>query len=201
MIPARGKLHIDTARLLRRGGEAFILALTAAAFVAGALAGAAAGSSDAAGSLSFMPEDGSIYGHDSFAAALFSCGGFHLLVLLFSTSLLGVFLIPATMAVRGFSLACSTAWLAITGGESGRAMALVSLGLPNLFAIPALFITAQWSMGFSARLLACYGRRPLPMTAKRDAGRLAIVCGMLLAAAAVEYFVVPPLAQLMLNQQ
>ena len=136
--------------------------------------------------------------YDTYALLLFDCSKYHLLVLLFSTSLFGVLLIPATLALRGFALACSAAWIASTYTDNGTALALVVLGLPALFTVPALFVASQWGMMFSSRLLAGFMRRPLPVYRTRGENRLLAVCVMLFAAAAVEYFLVPPIVRLLI---
>ena len=118
---ARRLPRIDTARLIRRGSGFAVLLLIAAFFLAGAVAGAVAGSGDnlPAGE-TILPGDGSVYGQDSYPGLLFSCARYHLLVLLFSTSLIGVLLIPATLAFRGFTLSCSAAYL-VAAYQIGRA--------------------------------------------------------------------------------
>lgn len=78
----------------------------------------------------------------SFLGLLFSCSKYHLLVLLLSTSLFGVALIPVALAFRGFVLACTAAYIASAYPEQGVALTLVVLGLPSLLTVPGLFIVA-----------------------------------------------------------
>ena len=183
---------------MRRGRELTALAILAAAFLAGAAAGAFAGSGELPAGESIMPGDGSIYGYDTYAGLLFSCARYHLLVLLFSTSLLGVLLIPAALAFRGFSLACSAAWLASAYPDTGAVLALIVLGLPALFTVPGLFVAAHWGELFSLRLLAGYVRRPMPPAGRERDNRALAVAVLLFAAAALEYFAVPPLVRLLI---
>ena len=192
--PGRGFIHIDSARLLRRGEDFLTLALISAAFLAGAAAGAFVGSGqpEAAGEL--LNGEG-VYASGSFAGQFMSCAGYPLLVLFLSTSLLGVLLIPAAMAFRGFSLACSAACLAQAYPEEGTALVLTVLGLPALFTVPARLSSAHWAGCFSARLLAGFARRPLPMRGRVQGGRASAVILLLLAAAAAERFIVPPLVR------
>ncbi len=195
---ARGFARIDTSRLLRNSSGLAILIAVSLCFLAGAVVGALAGSSQLPTGETLLPGDGSVYGYDTYAGLLFSCSRYHLLVLLFSTSLLGVFLIPATLAFRGFALACSAAWLTASYDGSGAALSLIILGLPALFTVPGLFATAQWGIQFSVRFLASFTRRPLPAFRRERDNRVLAVCIMLFAAAAVEYFVVPPLVRLLI---
>lgn len=198
MKPGRNFLRIDTTRLRRRSGEYTALMVAAAFFLAGALAGAFAGRTQPTSAETLLPGDGSIYGSTSYAGLLFSCAKYHLAVLLASTSLIGVLLIPAAMALRGFALSCSAAWIVVNYPEGGVALALVLLGLPGLFTVPALFVAAQWGELFSLRLLAAFRRAPaLPYRRERDNRATAAVI-LVFAAAAVEYFLVPPLVRLII---
>ena len=99
MKPARRFPHIDTARLVRQGGEALVLLLLCAAFLAGAAGGSLLGSAESAAAEGVLPGDGSVYGADGYFSLLFSCAKYHLLVLLFSTSLAGVLLIDRKSVV------------------------------------------------------------------------------------------------------
>ncbi len=175
-----------------------MLSILAACFIAGAVAGALAGSGQLPAGEEILPGDGSVYGYETYAGLLFNCARYHLFVLLFSTSLLGGLLIPATLAFRGFALSCSAAWMVEAYPEAGTALSLIVLGLPALLTVPSLFVTAHWGEMFSLRLLAGFTRRPLPaQRMPRDNRALAVVV-MLFAAAAVEHFVVPPLVKLIL---
>ena len=190
-------VRIDTTRLIRRAGGAAALLIISAFFLIGAITGAVAGCGHPVAGEQLLLDDGNVYGYDTYALLLFDCSKYHLLVLLFSTSLFGALLIPATLALRGFALACSAAWIASTYTDNGTALALVVLGLPALFTVPALFVASQWGMMFSSRLLAGFMRRPLPVYRTRGENRLLAVCVMLFAAAAVEYFLVPPIVRLL----
>ena len=176
-----------------------MLLVLAAGFLAGSAAGALAGSAAFDLVPQLLAEDGSVYGGGSYAALLLDCSAAHLLTLLFSTSVIGVLLIPAAMAMRGFTLACSAAWLAAAWPGDGWALALAVLALPALFTVPSLFVTAQSGMACALRLLGAYTRRAPPMPRRRGDGRAAAVALMLLAAAGVEYFIVPTLVRLILK--
>ena len=196
---ARALPRIDIPRGLLAGGDAAVLLVLAAGFLAGSAAGALAGSAAFDLVPQLLAEDGSVYGGGSYAALLLDCSAAHLLTLLFSTSVFGVLLIPAAMAMRGFTLACSAAWLAAAWPGDGWALALAVLALPALFTVPSLFVTAQSGMAFSLRLLGAYTRPAPPMPRRRGDGRAAAVALMLLAAAGVEYFIVPTLVRLILK--
>lgn len=198
MRPARRFPHIDTARLMRQGGEAFVLLVISAAFIAGAVGGSLLGTGELSAAEGVLPGDGSVYGSDSFFYLLFSCAKYHLLVLLFSTSLAGVLLIPATLAFRGFALSCTAAYVASAYPEQGVALILVVLGLPALLTVPSLFVVAFGGELFSARLVSHYVRRPIPPRYRRGEDRALAVAVMLFAAAAVECFAVPPLVRLLI---
>lgn len=183
---------------MRRGGEVAALVFAAAFFLAGAFAGAFAGSSALPAGEEILPGDGSIYGYGTFAGLLLSCSKYHLAVLIFSTSLLGVLFIPAVLAFRGFALACSTAWLASVYPERGAALALIILGLPSLLTVPALFVTAQWGELFALRLLSFFTHRPLSAPPPRRDNRVLAVVLLLFGAAAMELFVVPPVVEMLI---
>ena len=194
---ARAYLRIDTPRFIKRDGELAALLIAAAFFLSGAVAGAIAGGNGVNGGSGLFESEGSIYGADTYAGLLFSCSRYHLAALLFSTSLLGVVLIPALLAVRGFALACSAAWLCSAYPGEGEALALIVLGLPGVLTVPALFVTAEWGGRFSASLLASFLKRrpPAPRPGRKENRCLAVVL-MLFAAAAVEYWLVPALVRL-----
>lgn len=189
----RGILRIDTPRVFARGGAFAALVIAAVFFAAGALAGALFGAG--CGGEALMPGDGSVYGSESYAGLLIGCAKYHIAVALLSTSLLGVLLIPAVLAFRGFALACSALYLAGAYPESGTALALITLGLPGIFTVPALFVAAQGGWEFSARLLASFLRKPAAHARFSAENRALVVTLLLFAAAAVEYFVVPPLVR------
>lgn len=198
MKAASWPLRIDIQRLLRQSGELFILFLLCAAFIGGAAAGTALCSAEFTGAENVLSGDGGVYGYSSFAGLLFSCAKYHLLVLLLSTSLLGVLLIPGVLAFRGFVLACTAAYITSAYPEHGAALTLVVLGLPSLLTVPGLFLLAFDGLCFSSRLAAQHLRRPLPPRYTRGENRLAAVGLMLVLAAAVEHFLVPQLVRLLI---
>ena len=198
MKAAQGLARVDIARLVRQSGELLVLFLLCAAFLGGAAAGTALSSGEFSGAESVLGGEGAVYGYDSVAGRLLSCTKYHLMTLLFSTSIVGVLLIPAALAFRGFVLACTAAYIASAYPEQGVALTLVVLGLPSLLTVPGLFVVAFDGACFSSRLLAEHLRRPVAARYSRGENRLAAVGVMLVLAAAMERFVVPQLVGLLI---
>lgn len=199
MKAAQQFARIDISRLIRQSGELLILLVLCVAFVGGAAAGSSLSSGEFSSAENVLSSSsGEIYGYDSFLGLLFSCSKYHLLVLLLSTSLFGVALIPVALAFRGFVLACTAAYIASAYPEQGVALTLVVLGLPSLLTVPGLFIVAFDGACFSSRLLAQYVRRPVSPRYSRGENRLLAVAVMLILAAAVEHFLVPQLVKFLI---
>ena len=172
--------------------------ICATLFLLGCVAGAiASGGISASGySESVLPPDtqvneyfASLAGAESrsfgarFLSELRISGKFHVLVVFFAFSAIGVAAIPAVMALRGFLL-CFAAASVIRGfGVPGVPYALVMFAPEALVAIPGLFVLATHSMLSSVTLLrACLPRSNLteqPFGAayvRRAAFCLALVC-------------------------
>lgn len=198
MKAAQQFARIDISRLIRQSGELLILLVLCVAFVGGAAAGSSFSSGEFSSAENVLSSSGEIYGYDNFLGLLLSCSKYHLLVLLLSTSLFGVALIPVALAFRGFVLACTAAYIASAYPEQGVALTLVVLGLPSLLTVPGLFIVAFDGACFSSRLLAQYVRRPVSPRYSRGENRLLAVAVMLILAAAVEHFLVPQLVKLLI---
>ena len=175
-----------------------ILAILCAAFLAGAVMGAFTSSAAAGEAAAAIGEDGQVYGYDTFLEHLFGCAKYHVLVLLFATSVFGAVLIPAALAFRGFALACSAAGIAAAYPGRGVLLAAVALGLPAVLTVPALFLLAFDGFAFSARLSALCLRRTPPAPFLRGDDRALAAAAALFLAAAVECFAVPPLVRLIL---
>lgn len=77
-------------------------------------------------------------------------------------------------------------------------LALIVLGLPALLTVPSLFALAHSGTMFSIRLLSGFARRPVAVPRPARDNRAFAVAIMLFAAAAAEYFLVPPLVQLVI---
>ena len=120
--------------------------------------------------------------------ALFYIG----LALVFSTSYLGVFLIPALALVRAYTFSCSVASLAAAFGRRGLACAAASLGLPALLSVPAFLLCACAGVGASRRLCSLRFGDVFPGT------RGGLSCGQAVFIAAAsclvllyDYFILP----------
>ena len=198
MMPAYRAIRRDAAAFMRRSGELLSLFLLCVLFIAGAAAGTVLGASVPGGAEDVLSGGGAVYGTESFLGLLFSCAKYHLMVLLFSTSLFGLLLIPAAVAFRGFVLACTAACIASAYPDKGAVLTIGVLGLPSALTLPGLFILAFEGMGFSSRLTASYLRRPVPAGRSRGENRLTAVGLMLILAAAVERFLVPQLVRLLI---
>lgn len=88
----------------------------------------------------------------SVLTAFWSCGKFHLFVLICATSVLGIFAVPIFAAVRGYLISCSAAAL-ISCYENGIWIAVVVIGLPGLFSIPSFFMMSSDAVSASYSLL------------------------------------------------
>lgn len=173
----------------------FVLAIF---FLGGAVLGSLLGASEAAVSENVQLSGESIYGYSTYFGLLLSCSKYHLAVLLFSTSILGFAAIPAIMAVRGFVLSCTVASVALSYPGHGAALALIVLGLPSLFTVPALFILGGSGTAFSVRLLDLLRRRVPRRIYPREENGILFSLSLLIIAAAVEYWLVPAITRLMI---
>ncbi|MEG1633110.1 MAG: hypothetical protein RR314_03560 [Oscillospiraceae bacterium] len=187
----------------RPAGNAGMLPLIVlfAFFVGGSVAGSLLGGKALAGTAgeALLLSDGRVYAAVGYLPLFFSCAKYHIAILLFATSLLGVFLIPCAMAVRGFVLACTAVTLAASyPGLRGVLISLVVLGIPSLITVPCLFLLGRDGLCMSIRLIALFDRRPplpLPGDAVTDISVTAIA---LCLASAVEYFAVPALISMLI---
>lgn len=170
------------------------------AFTAGAVFGSLAGTWQISVSVAenISIESGNIYGASGFFGLLFFCAKYHLFVLFFGTSLLGVVLIPAAFALRGFVLSCTAASLASAYPDNGFLITLVILGLPSLLTVPSLFILGRDSLRFSARLLSMFDRRVLAPVENTGENNLLICAAALVIAAAIEYSLIPKLVDFLI---
>lgn len=190
-------------RARRRGAEsrggAALLALFAA-FLAGCALGTVLGADrfSETGSAAFLDIE-SIYGSGGFLPLLFACAKYHLAVAFCALSLLGVALIPCILAARGFVFACTAAAIVSAyPGVNGVLLTLIILGLPSLLTLPCLFLLGRDGLAISAGLLALFDRRA-PSPLRYDAASDGLVCAAaLVAAAALETFVVPFLVGLII---
>ncbi len=146
--------------------------------------------------LASLTGESDIFCETGYFKCLLSCSAFHLLIVLFATSFLGVAFIPLTVAVRGFFMSCAVSGL-IVSGDGGFLLALVSIGLPAILTLPCLFILGRDGLMLSRLLLGRFwGRARRPVEA--DAGNLALCCAVLALAAGIKCIIVPQLVRLIL---
>lgn len=79
---------------------------------------------------------------------------FLVLLCLASTSLLGVFLVPALVVVKTYFMSCSVAAFYASCGLSGLGQAFFAHALPSLLFFPSFFLCSQHAMASAARLCA-----------------------------------------------
>ena len=194
----RPRVRLTGARFSSAGLGPLLLVVLCAAFVAGALLGAFTGSSAVNDTAVTIDESGRVYGYDTFLEHLFGCAKYHLIVLLFATSVFGAVLIPATLAFRGFVFACSVSSIAAAYPGHGKLRACGILGLPAALTVPALFLLAFDGMAFSVRLSTQCMRRTPPAPFLRGEDRVLAAAAALFLAAAIECFAVPPLVRLII---
>jgi len=89
---------------------------------------------------------------DSFGDSLLHTFNFPLAALLFGTSFIGIFLIPALSLVYAFTLSLSISVVYFSAGDNILAYLLVYFVVPSLFCLPCFFTLAD-SMFSSARRL------------------------------------------------
>lgn len=77
---------------------------------------------------------------------------FFLLLLLFSTTYLGVALIPVLMFVRGTVFSCSAAVLYKSLGVDGLVLGLIGSAVPMCFLLPVYLLVGSDCFGLSMRL-------------------------------------------------
>ena len=131
--------------------------------------------------------------------ALWSCGKFHFLVLLASTSLLGVIAVPALSAVRGYLISCGAAALISGYPDRGFLIVLAIMGLPGIFSVPSFFMLSSQAMQSSVRLISsAAGRVRTKSSGSAVALLLACTCSVSIAAV-LEHFAVPILLKHLIN--
>lgn len=77
---------------------------------------------------------------------------FFLLLMVFSTSYLGLFFIPCLFFVRGYMFSCSVAVLWNSMGTDGMLLALLSSAVPLCFSLPAYLLVGDRCFAYSRHL-------------------------------------------------
>lgn len=116
---------------------------------------------------------------------------------LLGLTILGVFLIPATVIARGFFLAFTvTSCIRVFGAWKGFVFSLSMLGPPTLITLPCLLVLATFggvsSLSLFRNALAG-GRKPIgsPLFSKESLARLGICTCAMTAAALLEAYICP----------
>lgn len=94
----------------------------------------------------------------SFAGTFSGTAFFLVLLCLSATSFLGVFFIPALLAVKAYCVSCSVAVFYASAGFSGLLQAFFTVAVPSVLFLPAFFLCAQNAMCTSGRLYAFHFR-------------------------------------------
>ena len=90
----------------------------------------------------------------TFAGSFGGAAFFLVLLLLASTSLWGVVLVPVLLVVKAYCMSCSIAAFYASGGFDGLLQAFFAVGIPSVLFLPAFFLCAQHAMCASGRLCA-----------------------------------------------
>lgn len=89
-------------------------------------------------------------GDYSFGQAFFNLLKYPAAIFILSYTAFGIFAIPATVAMKGFFMSVSVAYVIQTIGRSGIFLALAILGIQALASIPCILITAAFSFEISS---------------------------------------------------
>lgn len=79
---------------------------------------------------------------------------FHLAAVFLSTTFLGIVLLPALSAVRGYLIGCTASAIMAAYPETGFLLSLVTLGIPLLVCLPCFLILSSDSFLYSARIMS-----------------------------------------------
>jgi len=105
------------------------------------------------------------------------------------TSILGYWVVPLLVFLRGYMLTASFSIL-LSGGIDVRA-SLLMVALPAVFSVPALFLLAEDAVSASRILCVCTESGLMRSCAYIRPARLITAVLLLLAAAAVQIYLVP----------
>lgn len=83
---------------------------------------------------------------------------FHLAAVLLSTSFLGVMLLPALSAFRGYLIGCTASAILSSYASGGFLLVVVSIGIPLLVCLPCFFVLSNDAFLHSVRLMSLYRR-------------------------------------------
>ena len=143
---------------------------------------------------SILPES-SASTENGFLAVFGSYGFYGLLFLLLSTTYLGFLLVPPVFALKGFLIGTLFLTYLQSGQQRPYLLAGISLCLPELFVLPALLLLGGLCMHLSFRLLCRFRGAPATGDGERHDRVLAVIFILLVLAAVIQTYVVPPLIQ------
>ena len=126
-----------------------------------------------------------------FLAVFGSYGLYGILFLLLSTTYLGFLLVPPVFAVKGFLMGTLFFAYLHSGQNRPYLAAGISLCLPELFIVSALFLLGNLCMHLSFQLLCRFRGAPAAAVGERHERVLAAIFILLLLAAVIETYVVP----------
>ena len=127
-----------------------------------------------------------------------SCIRYPVLLLLLSSSVLGVLFVPILSVMRGYFLSCSVASMICAYTQGGWLLAFVALGIPALVTIPCFFVLGIDAFTASGRLLSLATGGTRPTGPSRLLQHFAVCLVLLAAAAALEELLVPDLVSMLL---
>lgn len=180
-------------RLDRKLTELPTLLFLILCFLMGSVLGCFVGSGAVSGAeaiTQLLSEDGirSVIGY---LHCLWTVGWYHLVVLLAATSLLGVFIIPATVFLRGYFLSCTAAATIAVLPEHGIITALIGCGISAVLTMPSLLLLSMDGYSLSKRLRALSMGRSSQYGNGNVLYHIGITAACLFTAAAADYALVP----------
>lgn len=135
----------------------------------------------------------------NFLSALCVYSAYGFVFLLLSTTYIGFLLIPVAFGMKGFMSACTVAAFLESGAEHAFLLSWITVGLPGLFLIPALFVLGVLCALLSYRLFRQKQGYPPSGPSENHSRELSAVFLLLALAAAAECYAVPYLAKLVLS--
>lgn len=124
------------------------------------------------------------------------------LLYLLGVSVAGMPLVVVLVFFRGFVLGFASAFLVSTMHWQGVGVGLATIGLSNIFVLPALIIAAAVALGFSWDLIAPRTRRNVPYLGRGFAfftGLVMVMSAVTLVGTALESYASPYLLHLFAN--
>jgi hypothetical protein len=131
-------------------------------------------------------------------SSLWNCTRYHILLLLFASSVLGVLFIPILSVMRGYFLSCTAASILCSYPQGGWLLSFAVLGIPALITIPCFFVLGIDSFTASGRLLSLTTGGTRPTGPSRLLRHFVVCLALLTIAAALEELLIPDLVSMLL---